>query len=372
MKKRSVAAIFLRCFFKTLGVMALLIAVGVLSYYLTMLYYKHTTRTERSTQYTHAITVNTGNESSNLIYSYDKDTGKVKTMVLELFDQTTKNLVYVTIPANTQISISSETYADLMEVSQKVPQLAAMSDINDYFTGDVAYEYGILILQEQLKADIGYFTAISSDKFDEWFENVGSKKKPKYKPSSSLLEKAAACETKKDMEKLMDSMWDDLISDITLSQKQGYAEGLMQVNQEYIRAYRCYGTKSGKAFTLNQKKNKNLINDVWESEAYTTTQKGKASSDTAAVSHTIQITNGSGINGLAATYQEKLKADGWNVTGVGNYVGGIQTSTVIYANKKRWAKGLTSYFKNATIVQADNLTNGAEIEIVLGTEDNVS
>ena len=72
MKKKSVAGIIIINFFKTLGIFALFVAVGVLSYYLTMLYYRQTAQTERSTAYTHVITVNTGNESSNLIYSYDK------------------------------------------------------------------------------------------------------------------------------------------------------------------------------------------------------------------------------------------------------------------------------------------------------------
>ena len=92
MKKKSIGMIILRNFLKTLGVMLLFVVVGVLSYYLTMLYYNKTGRTERSTQYTHAITVNTGNESSNLIYSYDEKTKKIKAVVLELFDENTKNL----------------------------------------------------------------------------------------------------------------------------------------------------------------------------------------------------------------------------------------------------------------------------------------
>ncbi len=372
MKKQKIAKIIAINFMKSIGIMALFFAVGVLSFFLTKLYYRYTVKAERSTAYEHVITVNTGNESSNLIYSYDEKTKKVKAIVLEMFDETTKNLVYLTIPANTQISISSETYEQLMEASHKVPQLAKMSDINEYFSGDVAYEYGILILKEDLKADIGYFTAMNSDVFEKNFQNVGSKKKPKYKPSEELLKKMADCSTEKDMKKLMSNMWEDVISDLTLSQKQHYAKALTQVNHEFIRAYRAYGSSKNKEFTLNAVKNKNLINDVWESEAYTTAQKGKASEDTAAVAHTIQITNGSGITGLAAAYQDKLKQDGWNVQGVGNYVGGIQTSTVIYAQKKRWAKGLLGYFKNARIEKATKLTNGAEIEIVLGTEDKLS
>ena len=72
--------------------MTLLVGVGVLSYYLTMLYLKQTDRVERSTTYQHVISVNAGPESSNLIYGYDENDGHITGMILELFDQDSKNI----------------------------------------------------------------------------------------------------------------------------------------------------------------------------------------------------------------------------------------------------------------------------------------
>lgn len=378
MSKQSVARIIAKTFFKTIGIIVLFIGVGVLSYYLTMLYFNQTTRIERSTQYTHVIKVNTGNESSNLIYSFDQKTKKIEAMVLELFDETTKNLVYITIPANTQISISGKTYTELIKVSQQLPQFAKMSELNTYFSGDVAYEYGIMILQEELKADIGYFTAMPSEQFNQYFEKQ-SKKNPAYQPSKTLLASAAKCKSKGDMNDLIESMWDNLISDITLSQKQKYSEALTQVNQEYIRAYEAYGQKSGEVFLLNKRKNRKLVNNIWESDAFTSPQpsKGKTSEKSAAngspSGRTIQITNGSNITGLAAAYQEKLKADNFNVIDVGNYYGEKQKQTKILAKKKSWGKDLLKYFKDATVEEtSEKLTNGADIEIILGAQDNLS
>ena len=62
MKKHSTAKIILIYFFKTIGIMTLLVGVGILSYYLTMLYLKQTDRVERSTTYQHVIAVNAGPE----------------------------------------------------------------------------------------------------------------------------------------------------------------------------------------------------------------------------------------------------------------------------------------------------------------------
>lgn len=372
MKKRSVVGIIVLNFFKTMGIILLLVAVGVLSYYLTMLYFDQTVRTERSTTYKHVISVNTGNESSNLIYSYDSKTKKVKAMVLELFDSTSGNLNYITIPANTQISISSKTYTDLIQISQKLPQLSLMSDINEYFNGDVAYEYGILILQEELKADIGYFTAMSSDKFETYFENAGTKEKPKYKPAKALLDRVSKAPSADTIEDLMEELWGELITDITLSQKQNYAGALTKVNTDNIRLYHAYGAKNGTVYTLNKSKNKKLINRIWEAESYTTPQGDTGTTTTTTSGHSIYITNGSAIDGLAAAYQKKLKEDSQNVVGIGNLIGEKQTHTVIYARKKKWAQEMKKYFFTASVVQRDTLTDGVDIEIILGTDADLS
>lgn len=374
MKKKSVAGIIFINFFKTLGIIVLLVGVGVLSYYLTMLYYKQTARTERSSTYTHVITVNTGNESSNLIYSYDKKTKKIKAMVLELFDKNTKNLTYVTIPVNSQVAISQTTYSEFLEASKNAPQLATLSDMNDYFSGDVAYEYGIRVLQEAMNVDIGYFTALPSDKFDAYFQKK-SEEEPLYMPTKTLLDQAEKCTSEGDMEDFIEEKWDELISDATLSQKQKYAESLLGVNREFIHVHGLYGDSNGQSFTINGKKSAKLVNNIWELDAYTSPQtiiKGSLCSSSGSASSAsckIQVTNGTGINGLASSYMQKLQGAGYNVIGVGNYVGTKQTTTTIYVKKKKWGKDLLQYFKNATIKVSSDLTNNADIEIILGTED---
>ena len=170
------------------------------------------------------------------------------------------------------------------------------------------------------------------------------------------------------MSKLMKNSWDDMISDLTLSQKQGYAEAFQKVNTDYIRTYRAKGTQSTDGFLLDNKKNTSLVNKIWESEPFSSKQ-GETSLTTDITKYKVQVTNGTGIDGLASAYQEKLKAQGWNVIGVGNYQGIKQTSTTIYTKNKAAAKELKSFFKNASIVKQEEMTNGADIEILLGTED---
>lgn len=370
MQSKSVFKIVLQTFLKAMGIIVLLLAVGVASYFLTILFYKSTERVERSTQYEHVIDIDVGSESSNLIYSVDKDTKQVKAIVLELFDKETGNLDYVTIPNKTQISLSTKKYEEYMEISSQIPQIVTLRDINEYFTGDVAYEYGILLLQEELNVEIGYFTAMDSEEFNKRFD----KKEGAFIPSEEYLDTVSGYKDEDAMKDFIEKEWDILISDITLSQKQQYASGLIKVNREFIYAHRAYAEEiKGKA-TLDAAKTKKMIDQIWENEARTKEQKKV--DGTAALtgidklkSRSIQITNGSKINGLAASFKEKLEADGLYVMGVGDFSGEVQTKTIIYARKKRWGRYLKPYFKNPIVQEAPALTNGADIEIVLGTDD---
>ena len=54
---------------------------------------------------------------------------------------------------------------------------------------------------------------------------------------------------------------------------------------------------------------------------------------------------------------------------VGDFSGEIQKQTVIYARDKKWGAYLKPYFKKPVVKQAPALTNGADIEIVLGTDE---
>lgn len=372
MKKKSIMHIIVRSFLKTIGIMILFLAIGVGSYYLTMFYYSKTDKVERSTAYTHVITVNVGNESSNLIYSFDSKTKKIKAMVLELFDQNTKNMTYVTIPASTQISLSGDTYTELVKASKKVPQVVKMSNLNEYFTGDVAYEYGILMLQDAMDIDIGYFTAVPSELFDRYFQKK-SETEPLYMPSKTALQEIKDAD---DIEDLLDEHWEELISDTTLAQRTKICYALAQVNPDYIRVHGVYGKKSGKDFVLDGKKSARMVNNIWEADQYTSKQvvskgslsKSSSSKTGAAIGKKIWISNGSAINGLAANYQQKLKADGYNVIGVGNYQGQKQETTTIYAKEEDCGKDLQSYFPNAVVTLKTDLSNQADVEIVLGTD----
>lgn len=372
--KKGVAKLVAKTFGKTLGILFIMLGVGVASYFLTILYYTATEKEERSTTYEHVIDVQTGPDSANLIYSVNEENGKIAAIVLELYNDDSHNMDYITIPAATEIVMSGELYVQMLEESKNVPQIARLSRVNEYFTGDVAYEYGILMLEEAAGLDIGYFTAIPSKMFDAWFENVGTSDEPMYAPGTALIAKAGG-KTEEDIRDFMESIWSDMISDITLSKKQRYAEKFVNVNSEYIHAWRLpTEVVEGKHSTyyVEKKAAKKLMQQVLEAETYTSAQsKAKETSGKTTESSKekkIQITNGSRITGLAANYREKLLEAGYQVQGIGDYDGEVQTYTKIYVKSKSQGEDLLTFFPDASIeVTSEVLTENADIEVVLGT-----
>ena len=372
-KQSSVGKIIFVYFIKTIGVMALLVGVGLLSYYLTMLFYKQTDRQERATTYTHVIPINAGTESSNLIYSYDESNGKVDGMILELFDQNTKNLTLVTIPANTQVALSAGTYQELQKVSASLPQTVNLYEAPTFFNGDVAYEYGIRILQEALPVEIGYFTAIPKTKFQMYYE-LGTKMDKCYTPTDAYVSSMKKCTSKSEMDDMLSDLADEQISDITLSQKLNYSEALSKVNWDFIHAYVLKGTDDGQSFTIDSKKSKKIISKIWESEAYASAQYESVQPEETADQddQNIEILNGSAIDGLASRYQKMMQDDHLSVVNIGNYTGMKQEHTTIYARNPKWAKKkLRSYFpkpKKVTVEKSDDLEEGIDVMIILGVD----
>ena len=374
MNKPSVAKIIIIYFFKTIGVMALLAGVGLLSYYLTMLYYKMTDNEEPTTKYQHVIDINAGTESSNLIFSYDENDGKVDAMILELFDQDSKNLTLVTIPSNTHIDLSQNSYQEMTKVNQNIPQSVKLSDVPGYFRGDVGYEYAVMALQDALPVDIGYFTAIPKTKFAMYYE-LGTKKEKCYSPTDAYITSMKKCTTKSDMDDMLKDLFDEQISDLTVSQKLGYSEALSKVNWDLIHIYVLKGSDDGTSFTINSKKSKKLINQIWDSPAYTTAQyEATAGKDTETSSddQNIEILNGSAIDGLASKYQKMMQEDHLSVVNIGNYTGMKQQTTTIYARDVKWAKKkLRKYFPKPKAVKVESsseLEEGIDVEIILGVD----
>ncbi len=103
------------------------------------------------------------------------------------------------------------------------------------------------------------------------------------------------------------------------------------------------------------------------SEDNTTTEPTTAE-PVSSVGHTIEVLNSTDTAGVAAGWQERLNAEGFNVTQIGNYEAETLSSSKIIVSQDGMGQDLLQYFPSATI-EVGSIDSGVEIQIIVGTAD---
>jgi hypothetical protein len=87
----------------------------------------------------------------------------------------------------------------------------------------------------------------------------------------------------------------------------------------------------------------------------------------------VRVLNNSTIKGLAARAADDLKADGWNVTGTGNYSGGIIPTTTVYyrpgTEEEAAARAIGAEFGMRVEARFEGIKDASPGVIVIVTND---
>lgn len=389
-KKKNVGKIFLAGFLKSLLVIALLFLTGFVSYKVSLFYFneKGVEGDSKASMVIRELygSVEVEDISKNLIYSVDKDTGKIKGLVLEVFNTNTGNMDYITIPAATEITISNELYGKLAKAGCEAPQIIKMSAIHKYFSEDTMYEYGELIINDLLGIDISYYTVMEPQEFKKIFEQTEYTEAVQAEGTARVQTaglwilkdrwigqwKAVEKEEKavRDYIEAVSESWE---SNLSLRSRKKYAADYLKWEIDHTHFYILPGIKEEKKYVALPEKAKALLEQIMENGAYTGPQEkqtvGLAGEDSK--NCTIQILNGSQINGLAAKYKEKLEFLGYSVESVGNYTGPLQTQSRILVREEASGADLLLYLENAELTASAALPEGIDIQIILGTDADI-
>ena len=188
-KKKSVGRIIVVMFLRSFFVVMILLAAGICSYMLTMKYYEVSDdNTDKDAVLDIVGDVTADAVSRNIIYSYDRATKIIDAIVIEILNTESGNLDFVTIPAESQITVSNEVYKRMCAAGADAPQIITLSLLNDYFGDDTAYEYGILLLEDYMGIDIGYYTSMENSVFNSMFTQ--SEETGCFRPSDQLVTEA--------------------------------------------------------------------------------------------------------------------------------------------------------------------------------------
>lgn len=380
MKEKSHKNVFFRRFIRSLLFVIFLFLVGLLSYSITRFYYKITDaeKNTKSDSIIKEIISNTEVEdvSKNLIYSIDEETGKISRLVLEIFNTNTGNLDYITIPIKTEFTISNELYQKLYANNHDIPQIVMVKHLHKYFDSDTLCAYGVLLVEDFLDIDISYYTALPSSKYKKMFTTIMNEQQSlKVQAfSEGLKEELESIDTKDKLKEYITSIYGQVHSNLTLNNKLKYLDAYYDLDPNHIYYYSLYGEMLEANFTVDVMKSNALIQDILGNDTYEVSQTNRTDGNTGEYKSSkglnIQILNASKIPGLAAKFQEKLTLSGFQVMGIGNYEDEILTNTQIIVKDETIGSDLIENFNNPDVIVGE-LPEGVDIQIVLGTNDNI-
>ncbi len=359
---------------------------GFISYKLTLLYYDNfggpkDDKTARIISELYGE-VEVTEVPKNLIYAVGDDK-ELKAVVLEIFNTKTNNMDYITIPLKSQFTLSNELYQKLCASGCDIPQIMKLSRMDDYFSDETMYEYGIIMIEDLLDVDINYYTALPADEFKKMFKQRhamvayaedGTEMQSYYEwhLKKSYIKKISAFD-ENDYEDYIKEISKVSESNLNIKSKLEYAKSYVNMNPNLIYEHSLYGKLNNNDFEINVEASNQMIQMILSNPSYTNEQTEEVTTATkqASLGYTIQILNASEINGLAATYQTTLTNAGYTIASIGNYTGEMATQTKILVSEEGLGTDLLTYFKNAVVEKAE-LPYGCDIQIVLGTDADIS
>lgn len=379
-KKATPFGVFIHMFFRTMGVLLLMLLVGFISYYITLNYYR-TNEIPVDDNVKEAVLdivsdAKVTEVAKNLICVTDNKGKNMKYIFLEVFNTNTSSLDYINLPIDDNITLSNDLYQRLYAANEEVPQVIKLSHLEQYFEKSTMFEYAEIIVGELLGTEISFYTIMPISQFKEIFRikkgladnstcEIISYQKKFWKTCLSLSEKD-------DISGYIEKMYHEgMVSNLSVKNRKKYTDDYMKLKKDKIHFYPAFRKESDSGTFFDIEATSAMLTEILKSsDRYYKKWNSNAKLINAKPSFDkkIYIANGAKINGLASTYQEILTNAGYTITGIGNYEGDILTDTKILVREEGMGYDLLTYFQNAEIETAE-LSEEIDIEIILGTND---
>ncbi len=173
--RQTAKSMLIRGFLQSFFIVAILLIAGTIGYQTTMKLWmipeKEPVTQVQPEPTPEPITVPSVDEvSRNLIFCYDAETKVISKILLEVFHCERKQLTYITIPTETQFTMSDILYRQLIAVEPSIPQMLRLSAMTRYLDSSVIFDYGELMVEDMLGLEISYYTVVPVELFQTIFE----------------------------------------------------------------------------------------------------------------------------------------------------------------------------------------------------------
>lgn len=255
-----------------------LIGVGIGSFVLIKnMFETKTSSTESEEGQTIMADVAVDEIAVNLIYRINRD--GIDQAVLEIFNSKSGELDYVTIPGNTELTISKQFANKLKKYnvlcSKKTIRL---NELDKYFENN-AYQVGQLLIRDVFGIEVSYYTAIQTKVFVKYFVEDSSiiyvgKKQYQYdvqKFSETFKTKLNQFDLQ--LEQLICDSYNDLDTNFNLNNRLKYVPKYDKTDVDKIYNWHIIGKNKYGKFVIDSKVNSAMLSKIMSrKEQYKITQ----------------------------------------------------------------------------------------------------
>ena len=287
---QSAKRMFIRGFLQSFFIVAILLTTGILGYQTTMRLWwidpGEVGMREVTVPTTMPVTVAKVDEvSKNLIFSYNSDTHIINKLILEVFHCERKQLTYITIPLSTQFTMSDILYKRLIAVQPSIPQVFRLSTMTRYLGSEQVFDYGVLLLEDMLNLDISYYTVLPVDLFQAVFEEqsimdgmtavhllegIADPLTEEQQGNNEIdgmqgqqpivaevftkeyMEEMEAIHSVEELSTYIETIYDDLVSNLSVREKMNYLESYSKTSWNDIRFTRIAGYDRNNGFVMDE------------------------------------------------------------------------------------------------------------------------
>lgn len=368
MRKKS-GRIFFRGFLKSCLYLGIFIILFLASYKITGNYLKRKdTKQAGSTGLNIAMKTQgkLDDVAYNLIFNIDKSSKELQDAVLEILNTNTDCLVYMTIPKNAKFTMSQELYQTVREKNRGVPQIVSFENFHNYIASEQYYDFGTTLLEDTLNVDISFYTVVTSDVFEDIFHEEENRL-----VLSDSVKDTVKDYTEQNIITYLTDFYKCTACNLSLENRLTYTPALARIESEDIIFSVLPGEADGSEYVADLQKTGDIFNAINAGRTAKEVMELAGLAEQVSLGKNIQVLNGSKITGLAKEVKEKLQADGYVVTDIGNYSSSDVPETIIQVKEEGLGKDLISYFHSAAVECVEDLQEGVDVRIILGKSESV-
>lgn len=194
--------------------------------------------------------------TKTLYYVFDDGNQEIAYMLIELLNSKNNKMMFLTVPTATKVTVSNTLYQTMKDTYVSIPQIMKLSKLYQYFDNEVAYTYGVDIIEEAFGIHIDYHAIISLEEYEKIFI---SKSDGVQMLNDKWLKWADGAVTQKGTKGKISEFHEKLQTDFSLENRYAYLETYEKLTASDFIFEIISGEKKNEAYVPNVEEIKRKI-----------------------------------------------------------------------------------------------------------------